>query len=217
MTLASNPEVSVGYTYDSLGRKLTETYTIPELNHTFPITKTYDVAGDRTGTLYPSGRDIRRDYDPLNRLRHVTDYTNGLRQLAEYDYKGLQIDQILYGTSAIPVVNTAFNYDLERKLMSQATRNPNAGAGFQNPPVVAGLDYGWTTGDRRRFRARQQQNGLGGIFSYDSMNRVAEGASECRRLPSPATTSPTPTPSAFCLPPQAFFPTASTPCTISTA
>ena len=99
---------------NSSGRKLEENYTIAEINQAFSVKKEYDLGGNKTKIIYPSGRAIERMYDPLSRLTKIIDKTNQFRQLAEYRYKGLNLESILFGTTQVPVVSTIFEYDPEK-------------------------------------------------------------------------------------------------------
>jgi YD repeat-containing protein len=75
----SSPALS--FTWDALGRKLSET----SYGHT--LSSQYDAAGNRTRLTYPDGNYIAYSYDLLNRMYRVQQ--NGGTVLAQYAYDDL--------------------------------------------------------------------------------------------------------------------------------
>jgi len=152
---------------------LEENYTIAEVQQTFSVKKEYDKAGNKTKIIYPSGRVIVRKYDPLSRLLRVEDQTNQLRQLAEYRYKGLNLDEILFGTTQVPVVETRFEYDPEKKLLSQKTYNPNVLIN-DIPAITMGREMVWNQRHLRETIFKTERNYISNRYGYDKMKRIIE-------------------------------------------
>ncbi len=74
LTQASYDDSIVQFTYDSLGRVLTETQGANPLGTTGKtVTYTVDAEGNQTEIDYPSGFEAHRTFDELNRLTLLED------------------------------------------------------------------------------------------------------------------------------------------------
>jgi len=71
----------VDYTWDALGRKLTET------SYGRTVSSQYDLAGNRTRLTYPDSNYIQYSYDILNRMQQVQQ--NGSAVMVAYSYDNL--------------------------------------------------------------------------------------------------------------------------------
>jgi RHS repeat-associated protein len=80
--LGSYPAHSVGYEYDTAGRKLSET------NDGLQTSYGYDQAGNRARLDWPDGYYVTYGYDAANRMRQVLQKGSTV-ELAKYDYDAL--------------------------------------------------------------------------------------------------------------------------------
>ncbi len=89
---ANNDFARIKRHYDSRGLMLRETFNTDSAA-TFPatsertVTSVYDLAGNMTLCTYPSGREVYRTYDTLNRVSDILD-DDQTTQLASYAYYG---------------------------------------------------------------------------------------------------------------------------------
>src|SRR6185369_9361182 len=104
------------YTYDRLGRRLTETTKLAATIATGSpqtIAYGYDAVGRRTQITYPDGSMLRYTYDGQNRLATVA--TEGTPPLATYAY---DLDGMVTSVTRENGVRSSYAYDLLGRLLN---------------------------------------------------------------------------------------------------
>jgi RHS repeat-associated protein len=136
VTESADATLNVGYTYDALGRTLSET------SRGFTHSYQYDLAGNRVKSTYGTGRMVHHAYDGVNRLISLTEagrvtsweydiagrcvalgQGNGLVQRQSYDAHGRLVQRALYDEdtpSALMSVGIA--YDAAGNVVRQEER-----------------------------------------------------------------------------------------------
>jgi RHS repeat-associated protein len=111
-----NPNgLGVEYTWDALGRKLTET------SYGRIVSSQYDVAGNRTRLTYPDGNYIQYTYDILDRMQQVRQ--NSSTVLAQYAYDDLNRESSISrgnpATTSFTYSGTSQDWSLAQTGLSQ--------------------------------------------------------------------------------------------------
>ncbi|MCW8137499.1 MAG: Ig-like domain-containing protein [Planctomycetota bacterium] len=176
-------DVATSFTYDSLGRQLTERHRFraqTSLVSTFAtqgrisvgaagidrtITRTFDLDSNRTSTTYSSGRTLTYQIDGLDRLQAIRD---SVGTIAAMEFVG---GRPLASTTGRGTVSTSYSYDLKRRLTGLDHVGP-AGR-------VAGFAYAWDRSDRRASETHLPALGVAArteSYTYDSASRITRVA-----------------------------------------
>jgi RHS repeat-associated protein len=151
-TVSGNPDITVSFGYDSLGRRITETNSILPLS----VSHTYDITGQPfTTTILQNGQQIAsisNAYDSIHRLKSVA--LNGTPIVKLFNYGGIgSPTKITYGSGALAIItrnsrNSATGVDItlaDRLIASQhdalgsdaVSRQRNRQ--FSNSPTITDL------------------------------------------------------------------------------
>ncbi len=152
---ATDDDSLVEFSYDTLSN------VISESQNGKTVTGTYDAVGNRTGIVYPSGRQISLRHDVLNRLQKIEEQGN---PIAEYTYQGTG------RTARIGLNNstrTELGYDSDRRVTSMNHLD-------SANQLVAGFSYAWNKMDQRKYEQKAHENGRADIYSYDTMYRLTQ-------------------------------------------
>ncbi|MBX3467760.1 MAG: DUF3990 domain-containing protein [Planctomycetes bacterium] len=176
-------DVATSFTYDSLGRQLTERHRFraqTSLVSTFAtqgriavgaagidrtITRTFDLDSNRTSTTYSSGRTLTYQLDGLDRLQAIRDSVGTITAM---EFVG---GRPLASTTGRGTVSTSYSYDAKRRLTGLDHVGP-AGR-------VAGFAYAWDRADRRSSETHLPALGVQArteTYTYDSASRITRVA-----------------------------------------
>lgn len=143
----------VNYTYDSAGRLLTETSTMPGVSRA--LTFAYDAASNRTRITWPDTVFADYTYDAMNRVDVVRE--NGSTTLADYGYDALnRRASIARGDGS----NTSITYDAASRL-DVLTHDLAAAANDQS------FDFGYNAASQVASRATSNDAYLWTAASVD--------------------------------------------------
>lgn len=85
VTEVSSQEGTITYQYNALGRLVSVTnVNVDKVSHT------WDEYGNKTGMIYPDGREVRYTYDIMDRMTEVTGLDGEITRYA-YDAAGRRI------------------------------------------------------------------------------------------------------------------------------
>ena len=156
-TVTTNPDDSESssaiQSYDSLNRLL-ETLMPHDVNTDASTQRSYDLAGNLTGTTDPKGNSASMSYDDGNRLISETDRDNGVTQY-QYDDLG-NIDQAIAPNGT----TTTYVYDSLSRQTSETS--PDRGALTYTYDLANNLA---TVTDAR---------GITATYTYDDLNRITQ-------------------------------------------
>jgi RHS repeat-associated protein len=128
LTNLARPTDGTSWTYDALGRVLSEAN--PEGNLTYQ----YDAGGDRTRITWADGFYAKYTYDTVGLVTSITENgaTTGVGVLASYSYDNLgRRSGVIYGNGT----GSAYGYDPVSRFSSLALTFPNA-AGYNHTITV---------------------------------------------------------------------------------
>lgn len=168
--------------YDSFSRVIRETQAgnfavsdgaggVQEAGYTGVLNRWFDGVGNLMLTQYPSGRDVRRSYDPVDRLAEVIDEGGpSPRQLAAYSHIGMGSRRLRRDYSE-PGIACSLDYDASRRL----TQIDDLRGGAR----INGFRYAWDRANNRRFELEltstspsDTTSGQGSHYRYDSAYRL---------------------------------------------
>lgn len=155
-------ERDVSYTYDELGRVLTETSN--EVQHTYG----YDLAGNRTSTTYGgTERVLATTFDALNRAQLVEEGD----RLIEYTYtlNGSEASRTLKATGTTVTSKVENTFDVFNRLSNRT--------GFQVASQIYSYNLGYDANGNVTDIAETYSNGLTNrtlSMVYDDANRLTE-------------------------------------------
>ena len=151
-------ESTVTRTYDSLNRLLTET------QNALTVAREYDGVGNRTELTWPgSGYAVTEVHNELNQLAQVKDPSNAV--IAGYNYLGPSlVTRRTYGNGR----KLVRSYDALGRVVSHQHQD---GFGV----LMRGFGYGYDRLGNRLFEERLHDAGVGEVYRYDSLYRLARG------------------------------------------
>ncbi len=111
---------NTSYTYDTVGRLTSSTFTYSLNPASFAVSYEYDANGNMTKLIYPGNKSVIYTYDELNRLKTVT---NWLSQTATYNYDdaGRLISLVNFNGTT-----TNYIYDNANRLISLDNKKADA-------------------------------------------------------------------------------------------
>jgi len=170
----SGPDSEVSYTYAWSGTSQTVTEN-RDINSEGPwsVESTYSNIGVRTGLVYPNSRTLGYSYDTLRRLRTITQSS---ATLAEYEYKGLYLNQRgLGGAIGSDVVRLSFQdsapldgYDTWGRPIWM--RHYKRGTPDTD---IAKFGYGYSQASNRLYQEDLLTATASELYSYDALHRLA--------------------------------------------
>jgi YD repeat-containing protein len=175
LTSISDPEATINFTLDNLGRTTSISNTIAGLTPTVTLAQSFNAAGSRTEVKATIGStlDFRNTYqfDTLGRVTEMIQQNQSggnavtaKRAVFEYNALNQQTKLTRYqSTSSSNLVgSTEYAYDTVNRLSSLTHK--------QNSTVLAGYTYGYD-GDSRLTSVTSTVEGLS-TFSYDATSQV---------------------------------------------
>ncbi len=157
LVLAENDSSRLERTFDSLSQARSELQDGREQRWD------YDTAGNRIRSIYPGGRDVRRAFDELNRLRQLADVGG---ELASYSHAGP--NRVIRRALANGIVSS-HGYDADRRL-NRLTHS-------RETVTVDDRQFGWNAAHLKVLR--QQLPAAAGLkeeLAYDSAYRLNRSA-----------------------------------------
>jgi RHS repeat-associated protein len=162
--------------YDAAGRLLASRQITD--SNIYTMSYSYDLAGNITRQVYPSGREVRTVYDPAGRLSKVSrfiggsfdkDYTSGFL----YTPAGA-MGQMMLGNG----LRETMSYNSRLQPLTIELRRAS------NTELILGLDYGYgTTSNNGNVLTQGIRIGQGGStttisqsYGYDSLNRLTSAS-----------------------------------------
>jgi len=175
-----NDFCEINVKYDSLGRSyeervhFTTPFAPPAVN--LLLSRTFDALANRTGIIYPSGREIQYSYDALNRLDKIeniskgTDYPGSATfstryDIAKYEYRGLRLAKATYGNQT----EYALAYDGLGRIIS--TKHESGGV------LLLEMRQLYDGAGNRRFQLDDPAIAIrpgGEAYTYDSLYRLTK-------------------------------------------
>ncbi len=164
LTEAKDDDSIVQYTYDSLGRVLTEKQGPNPLGTAgMTVTFTYDDGGNATKIAYPSGFEARRTFDEIGRVTAIDDKSDA--DVADFDLYGAgsRRKQVSFANGT----TSTYTYDGFRRPTDIAHEDSGS-------TEFAGFEYGWDKNDNPTYEERSHQSDKGDAYDYDQANRLIE-------------------------------------------
>jgi RHS repeat-associated protein len=152
-----------GYAYDALGR-LTGEGRLTEGEPVYGVESEYDLEGNRTRVVYPSGRELVMTYDKLGRLESVKDLDDQTATWYEYDKAGNLIRQS-WPQKTNPVLETLSSYDAQDRL--EETQTTSSGTEVYKATYAYDL-----AGNIRRLKEKTAGVERCRIYDYDDQYRL---------------------------------------------
>ena len=162
MTKATDDDSTVEWTYDSLGRALTEKQgDNPFGTSAKTVTRTFDAEGRATQIDYPSGFESHRTFDDVHRLTAIEDKSSV--SIADLDLHGGggRRKQVSFGNST----TASYTYDGFRRPTDIVHEDSSS-------TELAGFEYGWDKNDNPTYEERSHQSDQGDVYAYDRANRL---------------------------------------------
>jgi RHS repeat-associated protein len=165
-------DATVTFAYDSLGRRL------EEVQNGRAVSSRWAGDDNRTGLVYPNGREIELTFDKLDRIDRMMNngqLTTDNGPIVDYDYLGPS--RVLERTSANGVRLTYLDntrqqdvgYDgLRRVVQHRQVREDNS--------LVAGFVYDYDRANNKVFEIKQHDRNLREDYTFDSRYRLARFA-----------------------------------------
>jgi YD repeat-containing protein len=153
---STNGFASSTYSYDVANQLLSETQAVAGPGVSLPVDYTYDVDGNRSGLVYPSGKVVTYGYNNRNLVNSIV--VEGVTQ-ASYTYdlnRNVTAKSLADGTVA------TYSYDAANRLN---TLNHTLGL-----TSIARFDYGYDSVNRRTFEQRDLAKG--DAFTYDAVDQM---------------------------------------------
>lgn len=155
---AENDETVVTLKYDSLSNIIEETEKYAA-GPTRTLTATFDGDANRTILTLPSGRVETMTWDPLHRLKTISQ--SGL--VASYDWFGPgRLEHVLRGNNT----ETSLTYDASRRVTRTTHKKTGLGT------ILDDWSYSWDPMYNRLSRTDQRAGGIGHGYAYDSAHRM---------------------------------------------
>ncbi len=147
--------------YDSLGRIL------QEIQNGQTVANRFDGVGNRLDLNYATARQVDYGYDPLDRIRAITDGA----AIADYRYLGRQrVLQREYGNGTrlrrFNDVGQQTGFDPLRRLLQQRHE-------LDNGTLIAGFEYAYDKVGNRRYE-RDLRTNTADLYAYDSAYRLTQ-------------------------------------------
>ncbi len=163
MTKAEDNDYKVEFTYGVIGLSSgvyeeKQSY-VGGTAYTKTVKKTYDAVGNVITELYPSGLDLDRTWNDIDRLSTVTDGTN---TIASYDYTGTRVNRVTFQNGAKANVSyTGFRGEVER------IHHQSSGAA-----TLVDLQYAYDDNHDRLYERFGGAGSAGDAFDYDAARRL---------------------------------------------
>ena len=195
---------SVDAKFDSLGRAYEDqvafTTPFPAPAGLLTLRRDFDLLSNRTDLQHPSGRSLRYEYDALNRVRLITNVSNGTGypgsgalaaqySVAGFQYRGLRLARAAFGNNAV----SEWAYDGAGRIVSIRHQAANLDVEIQQLFDGAG---------NRRYEAEYPAAGAENArrFAFDSLHHVTVDRRTSIARVNPVPLEPPPAP----LPPSAL-------------
>ena len=159
-------------TFDSLSRRTSES-----LGGKF-VTYTYDDAGNETAIGYPSGLNLVRAFDPLDRLQSVGPTSS--TPLATFGFRGPDLQAARALANGVTGLR---QFDAADRMVDDWLQ---IGTQAGTPQTVMRESLAWSPRGLRSAQARQDLGGQGLAFAYDPAERLIQAA----KSPAPLTLAP---------------------------
>jgi RHS repeat-associated protein len=157
MNSASNDYSTLGVTYDTMSRLLTETQQIGSGSMKSVVSE-YDSVGFRNKLTYPGSKVVNRVPDNLNRLYQIKDASNNV--IAQYTYVGYRVEERTYFNNT----KLAIQYDANRRITNYESRTSAS-------TLIAGFEYHYDKENNKLYEKRTHDN-KGESLVYDSIYRA---------------------------------------------
>ncbi len=164
------------FTYDDLGRVLTEAQSIRE-GTAKTITYVYDKAGNRTKVTYPDGTVLDFEYDSRDRVQYIDVDTV---QMAEYWWRGnapfakeITAD---YPGATDPVMRTDFVRDHLMRVTQLTTGHLTSNQADTGYDDILTINYTYDTASNPLTAVDNDTtwNAVSNSFDYDTLNRLVQ-------------------------------------------
>jgi len=165
-------DATVTYAYDSLSRLL------EEVQNGHAVSSRWMGDNNRTGLIYPNGRELEITFDKLDRIDRINDNgprTMRNRPIVDYDYigPGRVLERTYSNGVRLTYLDDArqrqIGYDgLRRVVLHRHLRQDNS--------LVAGFAYDYDRANNKLFEIKQHDNNRREDYTYDSIYRLVRFA-----------------------------------------
>ncbi|MGB6992254.1 MAG: RHS repeat-associated core domain-containing protein [Thermoanaerobaculia bacterium] len=160
-TLARSGEIETRLSYDSLSRLLSDT-TVDRT-----LTYDYDDTDNVVGIGYPSGLQVRQDFDDLNRPLAIGEQAGeDFNEAVSYGYRGPYLQATTNFANGIQVLK---GFDPIRRRLSETARGLFGFSVFEE-------NLTWSPRSLKTSESRGDLNGRDRLFGYDGASRVTQTA-----------------------------------------
>jgi len=163
MTKAEDDDYKVEFTYGVIGFS-SQVYEekqsyVGSTAYLKTVKKTYDAVGNVISELYPSGLDLDRTWNDIDRLSSVTDGTNSI---ASYSYVGRRVSGVTLGNGA----TATYSYSGFRGELSGIKHETSA------PATIVDVQYSYDDNHDRLYERFGAAGSSGDAFAYDKARRL---------------------------------------------
>lgn len=161
-------DATVTYAYDSLSRLL------EEVQNGHAVSSRWMGDNNRTGLVYPNGRELEITFDKLDRIDRISDdgpRTMRNRLIVDYDYigPGRVLERTYSNGVRLTYLDDARQQDvgydgLRRVVLHRHLRQDNS--------LVAGFAYDYDRANNKLSERWQHASSLGETYAYDSIYRL---------------------------------------------